>query len=82
MVPGMTERERLANDARRLEWLADAVLGPTLRVPSSSRARRSRLTAMCRHGLSAAVGLLHRARQVQLGVFRPRLKRTAHHVIA
>ena len=29
MVPGMTERERLAADLRRLEWLADAQLGPT-----------------------------------------------------
>jgi hypothetical protein len=28
MVPGMTERERLAADVQRLEWLADAVLGP------------------------------------------------------
>ena len=28
MVPGMTERERLAADAQRLEWLADARLGP------------------------------------------------------
>jgi hypothetical protein len=29
MVPGMTERERLAGDVQRLEWLADAVRGPT-----------------------------------------------------
>ena len=29
MVPGMTERERLAADMRRLEWLSDAVIGPT-----------------------------------------------------
>jgi hypothetical protein len=27
MVPGMTERERLASDVRRLEWLADARFG-------------------------------------------------------
>ena len=28
MVPGMAERERLAADVQRLEWLADAMLGP------------------------------------------------------
>ena len=28
MVPGMTERERLIADMRRLEWLSDAVIGP------------------------------------------------------
>ena len=30
MVPGMTERERLAADVRLYSWLADATLGPTL----------------------------------------------------
>jgi hypothetical protein len=29
MVPGMTERERLAADVRLCMWLADATLGPT-----------------------------------------------------
>jgi len=28
MVPGMTERDRLAADVHRLAWLADATLGP------------------------------------------------------
>jgi hypothetical protein len=28
MVPGMTERERRVADLQRLEWLADAVVGP------------------------------------------------------
>ena len=28
MVPGMAERERLAADAQRLQWLAEARLGP------------------------------------------------------
>jgi hypothetical protein len=28
MVPGMTERERLAADVRRLDWLAEARFGP------------------------------------------------------
>jgi hypothetical protein len=30
MVPGLTERERLIADTRRLEWLCDAVIGPVL----------------------------------------------------
>lgn len=30
MVPGMTERERLALDAQRIVWLAEAVTGPAL----------------------------------------------------
>jgi hypothetical protein len=34
MVPGMTERERLAADMQRLEWLADSVVGPS-RLPRS-----------------------------------------------
>jgi hypothetical protein len=38
MVPGLSERERLATDVQRLEWLADAVLGPTR--PSGGRASR------------------------------------------
>jgi hypothetical protein len=45
MVPGMTERETLAADVQRVEWLADAALGPTQMarppgppaVPSGSR---------------------------------------------
>jgi hypothetical protein len=28
MVPGMTERDRRIADVQRLEWLADAVVGP------------------------------------------------------
>ena len=36
MVPGMTERERLATDVQRLEWLADAVRGPTRLLRSTS----------------------------------------------
>ncbi len=37
MVPGMTERERLAADLRRAEWLADAALGPIQIHESPSR---------------------------------------------
>jgi hypothetical protein len=47
MVPGLSERERRAADVQRLEWLADAVLGPTrcsggrpLRIAGSAEAPR------------------------------------------
>jgi hypothetical protein len=41
MVPGMTERERRAAELQRLEWLADATLGPA-RLPDVTRGDRSR----------------------------------------
>lgn len=34
MVPGMTERERLAADARLCAWLAESRYGPTLTAVS------------------------------------------------
>jgi hypothetical protein len=47
MVPGLSERERRVADVQRLEWLADAVLGPTRysggrpsRIASSAEASR------------------------------------------
>jgi hypothetical protein len=47
MVPGLSERERRVADVQRLEWLADAVLGPTRysggrpsRIASSAKASR------------------------------------------
>jgi hypothetical protein len=43
MVPGLSERERLAADVQRQEWLADAVLGPTR--PSGRRPSRLASTA-------------------------------------
>lgn len=40
MVPGMTERERRADELCRLEWLADARLGPN-RIGGIPRGRGS-----------------------------------------
>jgi hypothetical protein len=37
MVPGMTERERRASDLRRVDWLADAYLGPSRLVADGPR---------------------------------------------
>ena len=66
MVPGMTERERLAADAGRLAWLADARLGQ-LRpragpvVPSGSR--HSLPLAFWGRCTAAALNLRRRAGQ-------------------
>ena len=50
MVPGMTERERRAGDARRIEWLADAYRGPASVIKTPDR------------GQTAALSLLRRTR--------------------
>lgn len=71
MVPGMTERERLAADVRRLEWLADATLGPTLTAvrptaPMTTSAHRSQLSVrLVRHGLAMARVMGRRMRLIQ-----------------
>jgi hypothetical protein len=46
MVPGMTERERLAVDVRRLAWLADVRFGPATDVarPTQLKSTSSLLT--------------------------------------
>ena len=68
MVPGMTERERLAADARRLAWLADATLGPariggTAHVPSVAGTPRPVFPiGIWRRGLSSARVLGQRIR--------------------
>lgn len=60
MVPGMTERERLAADLRRLDWLADATLGPArigrplMAPPSPSTMRPLLPVGLWRGGLSSA----------------------------
>jgi hypothetical protein len=60
MVPGMTERERLATDTRLWEWLAAATVGPTLTsvspvAPVAASAQRSRLfSRLARDGLATA----------------------------
>lgn len=66
MVPGMTERERLAADVRRLEWLADARLGPR-QIPSPpdrpavlSGTRYSVPLGFCRRGFAMALDLSRR----------------------
>lgn len=73
MVPGMTERERLAGDVQRLEWLADAVRGPT-RLPLSpsppavpTGTRRSIPLGLCGRSFS----LMHDLRQ-RLRAIRPK----------
>jgi hypothetical protein len=70
MVPGMTERERLAADAQRLEWLADATLRPARisrparpAVPSGSRSTVP--LGFCRHGCALAHGLGWRIRTIR-----------------
>lgn len=70
MVPGMTERERLAADVRRLEWLADARLGPGRcsrpsrpAIPSGSRSTVP--LGVCRRGFALAHGLDRRIRTVR-----------------
>jgi hypothetical protein len=70
MVPGMTERERLATDARRLEWLAEATLGPArieyaTAPPSTEPRRRLELPiGLWRRGLSSARVLGQRVRLI------------------
>ena len=68
MVPGMTERERLAADVKRLEWLSDAVLGPRQppRPPTPpgvpSGVRISVPLDLCRRGFTIVAGLGRRIR--------------------
>jgi hypothetical protein len=71
MVPGMTERERLAADVQRLEWLADAALGPRrfsrpLRPAVPSGRRHTVPLDLCR-GFALAHGLSRRIRTLRPG---------------
>lgn len=70
MVPGMTERERLAADVQRLAWLADATLGPRRfsrprgpAVPSGSHYTVP--LGLCRRGFVLAHGLSRRIRTLR-----------------
>lgn len=70
MVPGMSERERLAADIQRLEWLADVTLGPGrlsqarhTGVPSGIRYAIP--LGMCRRGFEMAHGLRLRIRTIR-----------------
>jgi hypothetical protein len=83
MVPGMTERERLATDVRRLEWLADATLGPVgsgyaLAPTAQRREPHPALPlGLWRRGLSSARVLGQRVRLLQPGMAEGLLKPTA-----
>jgi hypothetical protein len=56
MVPGMTERDRLAVDASRLAWLADATLGPThIGIPAQGPTQASTARP------TLPIGIWHRA---------------------
>jgi hypothetical protein len=76
MVPGITERERLAADVRRLEWLAEARLGPTRVDHSSPRSRGDRPSrpspalGLTRHGLALALQLMRRVRLLEPRIAR------------
>jgi hypothetical protein len=70
MVPGMTKRERLAADVQRLEWLADATLGPRRlsRLPRPAVPSGNHHTVplgFCRHGFAMAQGLSRRIRTIR-----------------
>jgi hypothetical protein len=66
MVPGMTERERLAADVRLCTWLADATLGPTLTAGSpmmaatTSTPRSQQSSRLVRDGLALARVIVRR----------------------
>jgi hypothetical protein len=85
MVPGMSERKRLATEMQRLEWLADAVRGSSRHpagpmVPLGSR--YDLLVGLCRRGIAMALGLGRRTCRRSLRLIRPPPKRAADNVIA
>lgn len=78
MVPGMTERERLAADMVRLEWLADAVHRPPLSLAWSAvpfGPRRFVPLGVRRRGLTTALALGQRVRLFRLKLVWPPLER-------
>jgi hypothetical protein len=76
MVPGMTERERLAADVRLCAWLADARFGPALTAVSPM----ARVTVterplelprrLVRGALAVARGIGWWLRPIPVGTFR------------
>ena len=88
MVPGMTERERLAADMQRLEWLADATLGPTHlprppgppAVPSGTR--HSVPLGLCRRNVALMQGLGTCLRAIRLRSAWPAPKQATGYPIA
>jgi hypothetical protein len=87
MVPGMTERERHAADMQRLEWLADAMLGPTQlprppgppAVPSGTR--HSVPLGLCRRNVALAHDLGQRILAIRLRSAWPAPKQATGHSI-
>ncbi|MDF3042509.1 MAG: hypothetical protein K0Q71_5215 [Thermomicrobiales bacterium] len=85
MVPGMSERERLAADVQRLEWLADAVLGPAQlprppgppAVPSGTR--HSVPLGLCRRNVALVHGLGRCLRAIRLRSVWPVPKHATGH---
>ena len=71
MVPGMTERERLAADVRLCSWLADATLGPTLKSGWAKGAGRTSVRGsplsrrLVRDGLARARAIARRSRRIK-----------------
>jgi hypothetical protein len=70
MVPGMSERERLAADVQRLEWLAEATLGPgrVSRPPRPAVPSGSPYIVplgLCRRGFALAHGLGQRIHTIR-----------------
>lgn len=61
MVPGMAERERLAHDARRKEWLSSSNANAAATTPGASTLRAAyRLIAFTALGLSRRLRPAHR----------------------
>jgi hypothetical protein len=83
MVPGMTERERLAADVRLYSWLADATLGPTLtgvspRAAVTTSPRRAPLSLrLVRAGLARARVIGRRMRPIPKVFGRQQPRRNA-----
>ena len=81
MVPGMTERGRLAADVQRLEWLADARISPgrltalSIKPDGDKGSRPSFPLDLWRRGLSSALLLSRRLRlkQPRRVELRPRI---------
>ncbi len=73
MVPGMFERERLAADAQRLEWLAEASIGsarlttPLHQDRAGSGQHAASAIDLWRRGLALSVVLGRRMRLVPRG---------------
>lgn len=85
MVPGMSERERLAVGMQRTEWLAGAVPGPRPpagRAAMPFRTRHIVSPSSCRRELTTARVLVQRVCLIWRESVTPRRKATAGRLIA